>query len=44
LTAPALFAPRKPYLEVLIEREFARDLEQAITLIQASHASRDRVI
>jgi len=40
LTAPALFAlEEKPYLEVLIEREFAQagDLEQAIALIQDSH-------
>ena len=39
LTAPALFAlEEKPYLEVLIEREFAQegDLEQASTLIQDS--------
>lgn len=39
LTAPVLFAlPEKPYLEVLIEREFAHsgDLEQAIALIQES--------
>ena len=37
LTAPALFAlEEKPYLKVLIEREFAQagDLEQAIALIQ----------
>lgn len=40
LTAPTLFALKeKPYLEVLIEREFAQvgDLEQAIALIQDSH-------
>ena len=40
LTAPVLFALKeKPYLEVLIEREFAQagDLEQAIKLIQDSH-------
>lgn len=39
LTAPALFAlEEKPYLEVLIEREFtqAGDLEQAIALIEDS--------
>ena len=39
LTAPALFAlEEKPYLEVLIEREFAQagDLEQALALIQDS--------
>ncbi|MEH2068824.1 MAG: solanesyl diphosphate synthase [Nostoc sp.] len=39
LTAPVLFAlAEKPYLEVLIEREFAQegDLEQALTLIQDS--------
>ncbi|MGH1393498.1 MAG: solanesyl diphosphate synthase [Trichormus sp.] len=39
LTAPVLFAlPEKPYLEVLIEREFAQqgDLEQALDLIQDS--------
>ena len=39
LTAPVLFAlEEKPYLEVLIEREFAQsgDLEQASTLIQNS--------
>ncbi len=39
LTAPALFCLKeKPYLEVLIEREFAQegDLEQAIALIQDS--------
>ncbi|MBD2439191.1 solanesyl diphosphate synthase [Nostoc sp. FACHB-110] len=39
LTAPVLFAlEEKPYLEVLIEREFAQegDLEQALTLIQDS--------
>ena len=39
LTAPALFSLKeKPYLEVLIEREFAQegDLEQAIALIQDS--------
>jgi all-trans-nonaprenyl-diphosphate synthase len=39
LTAPVLFALReKPYLEVLIEREFAQegDLEQALALIQDS--------
>jgi all-trans-nonaprenyl-diphosphate synthase len=37
LTAPVLYAlEQKPYLEVLIEREFAQegDLEQAIALIQ----------
>jgi all-trans-nonaprenyl-diphosphate synthase len=40
LTAPVLFAlEEKPYLRVLIEREFAQedDLEQAIALIQDSH-------
>lgn len=40
LTAPVLFAlEEKPYLEALIEREFAQegDLEQAIALIQNSH-------
>ncbi|MDZ8242055.1 MAG: solanesyl diphosphate synthase [Nostoc sp. ChiQUE01a] len=39
LTAPVLFAlAEKPYLEVLIEREFAQegDLEQALVLIQDS--------
>ncbi|MFN6536465.1 MAG: solanesyl diphosphate synthase [Nostoc sp. EkiNYC01] len=39
LTAPVLFAlAEKPYLEVLIEREFAQegDLEQALALIQDS--------
>jgi all-trans-nonaprenyl-diphosphate synthase len=39
LTAPVLFAlEEKPYLEVLIEREFAQegDLEQALRLIQDS--------
>ncbi|CCH67164.1 Solanesyl diphosphate synthase [Richelia intracellularis HH01] len=39
LTAPVLFAlEEKPYLEVLIEREFAQegDLEQAIALIKNS--------
>lgn len=39
LTAPVLFAlEEKPYLEVLIEREFAQeqDLEQAIALIKES--------
>jgi len=39
LTAPVLFAlAEKPYLEVLIEREFAQegDLEQALELIQDS--------
>ncbi len=39
LTAPVLFAlEEKPYLEVLIEREFAgdEDLEQAIALIEES--------
>ncbi|BAY45559.1 polyprenyl synthetase [Scytonema sp. HK-05] len=39
LTAPVLFAlEEKPYLEVLIEREFAQegDLEQAISLIHDS--------
>lgn len=39
LTAPALFAlEEKPYLEVLIEREFAReeDLNEAIALIKDS--------
>lgn len=40
LTAPVLFAlEEKPYLRVLIEREFVQDddLEQAIALIQDSH-------
>lgn len=40
LTAPVLFAiEEKPYLKVLVEREFAQpdDLEQAIALIQDSH-------
>lgn len=40
LTAPVLFAlEEKPYLEALIEREFAQegDLEQALALIQNSH-------
>lgn len=40
LTAPVLFAlEEKPYLEALIEREFAQegDLEQAMALIQNSH-------
>jgi all-trans-nonaprenyl-diphosphate synthase len=39
LTAPVLFAlSEKPYLEILIEREFAQegDLEQALALIQDS--------
>ncbi|MEC4813332.1 MAG: solanesyl diphosphate synthase [Scytonema sp. PMC 1069.18] len=39
LTAPVLFAlEEKPYLEVLIEREFAQedDLQQALSLIQDS--------
>jgi len=39
LTAPALFAlEEKPYLEVLIEREFAQegDLEQALALVEDS--------
>jgi all-trans-nonaprenyl-diphosphate synthase len=39
LTAPVLFAlAEKPYLEVLIEREFAQtgDLEQALDLVQDS--------
>ncbi|PLZ49156.1 solanesyl diphosphate synthase, partial [Fischerella thermalis WC442] len=39
LTAPVLFAlEEKPYLEVLIEREFAQegDLEQALALIHDS--------
>ncbi|MEH2324729.1 MAG: solanesyl diphosphate synthase [Nostoc sp.] len=39
LTAPVLFAlAQKPYLEVLIDREFAQegDLEQALALIQDS--------
>ncbi|BAU41551.1 MULTISPECIES: solanesyl diphosphate synthase [Cyanophyceae] len=39
LTAPALYAlEEKPYLEVLIEREFAQegDLEQALALIEDS--------
>ncbi|MCU0565828.1 MAG: solanesyl diphosphate synthase [Oculatellaceae cyanobacterium Prado106] len=39
LTAPALYAlEEKPYLEVLIEREFAQDgdLEQAIALVKDS--------
>lgn len=41
LTAPALFALKEqPYLEVLIEREFAQegDIEQALALIQNSSA------
>ncbi len=41
LTAPTLYAiEEKPYLETLIEREFAQDgdLEQAITLIKESSA------
>jgi all-trans-nonaprenyl-diphosphate synthase len=40
LTAPVLFAlEEKPYLEVLIEREFAQegDLDQALSLIEESH-------
>lgn len=40
LTAPVLYAlQEKPYLEVLIEREFAQegDLEQAIALVQDGH-------
>lgn len=40
LTAPVLYAlEEKPYLEALIEREFAQpgDLEQALTLIRDSH-------
>jgi all-trans-nonaprenyl-diphosphate synthase len=40
LTAPVLYAlEEKPFLEVLIEREFAQpgDLEQALGLIQDSH-------
>lgn len=40
LTAPALFAmEEKPYLEVLIQREFAKsgDLEEAIALVNDSH-------
>ena len=40
LTAPVLYAlEEKPYLEVLIEREFAQegDLEQALALIRDSH-------
>ena len=39
LTAPVLYAlEEKPYLEILIEREFAQegDLEQALTLIKES--------
>ncbi|WP_421659334.1 solanesyl diphosphate synthase [Leptothermofonsia sp. ETS-13] len=39
LTAPVLYAlEEKPYLEVLIEREFAQpgDLEQAVTLVKDS--------
>ena len=39
LTAPALFAlEEKPYLEVLIEREFAQegDIEQALALVEDS--------
>ncbi|MCL6433282.1 MAG: solanesyl diphosphate synthase [Leptolyngbyaceae cyanobacterium HOT.MB2.61] len=39
LTAPVLYAlEEKPYLEVLIEREFAQpgDLEQAVTLVRDS--------
>lgn len=41
LTAPALYAlSEQPYLEVLIEREFAQegDLDQALSLIQNSSA------
>ncbi|MBE9182662.1 solanesyl diphosphate synthase [Oculatella sp. LEGE 06141] len=40
LTAPVLYAlEEKPYLEVLIEREFAQqgDLEQAIALVKDGH-------
>ena len=40
LTLPVLYAlEEKPYLEVLIEREFAQpdDLEQALTLVRESH-------
>ncbi len=40
LTAPVLYAlMEKPYLEALIEREFAQpgDLEQALALVQDSH-------
>ncbi|MBW4691105.1 MAG: solanesyl diphosphate synthase [Lyngbya sp. HA4199-MV5] len=40
LTAPVLYAlEEKPYLEVLIEREFAQpgDLEQALTLVRDSN-------
>src|SRR4028119_481036 len=40
LTAPVLYAlEEKPYLEVLIEREFAQpgDLEQALALVKESH-------
>jgi all-trans-nonaprenyl-diphosphate synthase len=40
LTAPVLYAlEEKPYLEVLIEREFAQpgDLEQALALVRDSH-------
>ncbi|MUH00406.1 solanesyl diphosphate synthase [Scytonema sp. UIC 10036] len=40
LTAPVLFAlEEQPYLEVLIEREFAQegDLDQALSLIEDSH-------
>jgi all-trans-nonaprenyl-diphosphate synthase len=40
LTAPVLYAlEEKPYLEVLIEREFAQsgDIEQAIALVRDSH-------
>lgn len=40
LTLPVLYAlEEKPYLEVLIEREFAQpeDLEQALTLVSESH-------
>lgn len=40
LTAPALYAmEEKPYLEVLIEREFSEsgDIEQALTIVQESN-------
>jgi all-trans-nonaprenyl-diphosphate synthase len=40
LTLPVLYAlEEKPYLEVLIEREFAQpdDLEQALDLVKESH-------
>ena len=40
LTAPVLYAlEEKPYLETLIEREFAQegDLDQAVTLVHDSH-------